>query len=138
MSAEAELVGLWPLNAESGASDVTGNGNDAVARGTQLAPGPFGDTDGAFLFSGTVGSYLDIPNNGRLDVRYSHTVLAHIYPTGAAGPIFSYITNGNDWGVHFFQTGPQELTHRYVYSVLHLYSKSFLGRHWHCGKRLQE
>ncbi|XP_035692640.1 uncharacterized protein LOC118427111 [Branchiostoma floridae] len=110
----AELVGLWPLNVESGASDVTGNGNDAVARGTLLSPGPFGDTDGAFLFSGTVGSYLDIPNNGRLDVRYSHTVLAHIYPTGAAGPIFAYITNGNDWGVHFFQTGPQELTHRVV------------------------
>ncbi|KAI8514633.1 hypothetical protein Bbelb_072240 [Branchiostoma belcheri] len=88
---EADAVGLWPLNSQYGASDKTGNGNDGVARGTQLAPGPNGDPDGAFLFSGTANSYIDIPNNGKLDVRYSYTILAHIYPTGQAGPIFDYV-----------------------------------------------
>ncbi|XP_078603366.1 uncharacterized protein LOC144877331 [Branchiostoma floridae x Branchiostoma japonicum] len=103
------VIGLWPLNGHYGASDITGNGNDGTATGTQLAPGPYGDADGAFLFSGTENSYIDIPNNGRLDVRYSFTILAHIYPTGEGGPIFDYVGNNNAWGVHFWQAAPQEL-----------------------------
>ncbi|XP_078604257.1 collagen alpha-5(VI) chain-like [Branchiostoma floridae x Branchiostoma japonicum] len=105
---------MWPLNAQYGTSDVTGNGNDGIATGTQLAPGPFGNADGSFLFSGTTSSYMDIPNNGRLDVRYSYTILAHIYPTGQAGPIFDYIKNYNGWGMHLWQTGPQQLFMRTV------------------------
>ncbi|XP_035681309.1 uncharacterized protein LOC118419112 [Branchiostoma floridae] len=103
------VVGLWPLNGQYGASDITGNGNNGTATGTQLAPGPFGDADGAFLFSGTENSYIDIPNNGRLDVRYSFTILAHIYPTGEAGPIFDYVGNNNAWALHFWQVASQEL-----------------------------
>ncbi|KAI8498801.1 hypothetical protein Bbelb_232540, partial [Branchiostoma belcheri] len=115
---ETHPVGLWPLNAVSGALDETGNGNDAVATGTQLTSGPFGDADGAFLFAGTAGSYLDIPNNGKLDVRYSYTILAHIYPTGPRGPIFHYRTNTNapyyDHGVHFWQVEPGQLFNRVI------------------------
>ncbi|XP_035682606.1 uncharacterized protein LOC118420009 [Branchiostoma floridae] len=103
------VIGLWPLNGHYGASDITGNGNNGTATGTQSAPGPYGDADGAFLFSGTENSYIDIPNNGRLDVRYSYTILAHIYPTGEGGPIFDYVGNNNAWGVHFWQAAPQEL-----------------------------
>ncbi|XP_066297861.1 uncharacterized protein [Branchiostoma lanceolatum] len=112
----ADAVGLWPLNAQYGASDATGSGNDGVARGTQLAPGPNGDANGAFKFSGTANSYIDIPNNGRLDVRSSYTMLAHIYPTGAAGPIFNYVGNNlrGQWAVHFWQTTPQGLFMRAV------------------------
>ncbi|CAH1243361.1 Hypp7076 [Branchiostoma lanceolatum] len=112
----ADAVGLWPLNAQYGASDATGGGNDGVARGTQLAPGPNGDANGAFLFSGTANSYIDIPNNGRLDVQSSYTILAHIYPTGAAGPIFNYVGNPwpGQWAVHFWQTSPQALFMRTV------------------------
>ncbi|KAI8495091.1 hypothetical protein Bbelb_270770 [Branchiostoma belcheri] len=111
---KSDAVGLWPLNSQCGASDKTGNGNDGVARGTQLAPGPNGDPDGAFLFSGTANSYIDIPNNGKLDVRYSYTILAHIYPTGQAGPIFNYVGNNNQWAVHLWQTGSHDLFMRTV------------------------
>ncbi|CAH1272494.1 MATN2 [Branchiostoma lanceolatum] len=107
-------VGLWPLNAEHGASDVTGNGNDGVATGTQLAAGPYGDADGSFLFSGTTNSYVDIPNNGALDVRYSCTILAHIYPTGEAGPIFNYVATNNGWGAHLWQVSAEQLFWRPV------------------------
>ncbi|XP_035700334.1 uncharacterized protein LOC118432822 [Branchiostoma floridae] len=110
-------AGLWPLNARYGASDITGNGNDGTATGTQLATGPYGDANGAFLFSGTANSYIDIPNNGKLDVRYSFTILAHVYPTGEAGPIFDYVgTNPNiwHWALHFWQLLPEELQLRYV------------------------
>eukprot|EP00058_Branchiostoma_floridae_P000417 XP_002585905.1 hypothetical protein BRAFLDRAFT_110811 [Branchiostoma floridae] len=105
-------VGLWPLNARFGASDITGNGNDGTSTGTQLAAGPYGDADGAFLFSGTANSYIDIPNNGKLDVRYSFTILAHVYPTGEDGPIFDYVgTNPNTWywALHFWQYQPHDL-----------------------------
>ncbi|CAH1253095.1 HSD17B6 [Branchiostoma lanceolatum] len=96
-------VGLWPLNARYGASDATGNGNGGAATGTQLAQGPYGHANGSFQFSGTADSYVDIPNNGKLDVRYSYTILAHIFPTGYGGPIFDYV--GNYWAVHLWQNG---------------------------------
>ncbi|XP_035658319.1 uncharacterized protein LOC118403649 [Branchiostoma floridae] len=99
----ADLVGMWPLNALYGSSDVTGNGNDGVATGVQLTPGPFGDSEGAFLFSGATTSYLKIPNNGRLDVRFSFTILGHIFPTGGDGPIFDYVGSDNTWAVHLWQ-----------------------------------
>ncbi|KAI8494211.1 hypothetical protein Bbelb_279710 [Branchiostoma belcheri] len=114
MFSAADLVGLWPLNSQYGASDATGNGNDGVARATKLAPGPYGDPNGAFLFSGTANSYIDIPNNGKLDVKYSYTILAHIYPTGWAGPVFNYVGTHNQWAVHLWQTAPQDLFMRTV------------------------
>ncbi|XP_078581940.1 uncharacterized protein LOC144865229 [Branchiostoma floridae x Branchiostoma japonicum] len=116
-AAATDAVGLWPLNARYGASDITGNGNDGTATGTQLATGPYGDANGAFLFSGTANSYIDIPNNGKLDVRYSFTILAHVNPTGEAGPIFDYVgTNPNiwHWALHFWQLLPEELQLRPV------------------------
>ncbi|CAH1268732.1 CSMD1 [Branchiostoma lanceolatum] len=108
---QLEPVGLWTFGAENGTADVTGNGNDGVASGTQLSDGPNG-TSGSYEFSGSSGSYVEIPNNGRLDVRYSLTVLAHIFPTGAAGPIFNFRTD--DWGVHLWQTAANQIFVRAV------------------------
>ncbi|CAH1250665.1 PKD2L1 [Branchiostoma lanceolatum] len=113
VSGSEAVVGVWPLNARYGASDVTGNGNDGTAIGTQLAPGPYGDANGAFQFSGTADSYIHIPNNGKLDVRYSYTILAHIFPTGYDGPIFDYV-GSNTWAVSFWQVAPQDLFMRPV------------------------
>ncbi|XP_066285823.1 uncharacterized protein [Branchiostoma lanceolatum] len=108
---QLEPVGLWTFGAENGTADVTGNGNDGVASGTQLSDGPNG-TSGSYEFSGSSRSYVEIPNDGRLDVRYSLTVLAHVFPTGAAGPIFNYRTD--DWGVHFWQTAANQIFVRAV------------------------
>ncbi|KAI8494523.1 hypothetical protein Bbelb_277490 [Branchiostoma belcheri] len=99
-----EPVGRWPLNKQDGARDVTGNGNDGIASGTQLVEGPAGPESEAFLFSGTPDSYIDIPNdNGGLDVRYSYTILAHIYPTGTSGPLFEYTYQNGGRGVYLWQ-----------------------------------
>ncbi|CAH1265253.1 COLEC11 [Branchiostoma lanceolatum] len=123
----AGLVGFWPLNAEYGTSDVTGNGNDAVATGTQLALGPYGNVNGAFLFSGAADSYLNIPNNGELDVRYSYTILAHIYPTGGAGPIFSYVTNNDGFGVHLVVERGQSILQSIAADVLEQSAWNYVG-----------
>ncbi|XP_078621269.1 uncharacterized protein LOC144887744 [Branchiostoma floridae x Branchiostoma japonicum] len=86
-----EPVGRWPLNEQYGAMDATGNGNDGIASGTELVEGPTGSQSQAFLFSGPEASYINITNNGKLDVRYAYTILAHIYPTGEGrGPLFAY------------------------------------------------
>ncbi|XP_035692633.1 uncharacterized protein LOC118427105 [Branchiostoma floridae] len=82
--------GLWHLNGDCGLLDITGNGNDGTAQGTRLAEGPEGETEGSYLFLGTSTSYVDIPNNGALDTRYSITILAQIFPTSTLGPVFVY------------------------------------------------
>ncbi|XP_019645259.1 PREDICTED: uncharacterized protein LOC109486004 [Branchiostoma belcheri] len=103
-------VGLWPLNLRYGTSDITGNGNDAVASGAQLAFGPHGLVDDAYLFSGNASSYIDIPNNGNLDVRFSFTILAHVFPTGEAGPIFDFVPGNAGRAVGLWQTSPRTLS----------------------------
>ncbi|CAH1233479.1 PKD1L3 [Branchiostoma lanceolatum] len=101
-----EPVGRWPLNEQYGATDATGNGNDGIASGTKLVEGPTGPLSQAFLFSdnGPEKSYINITNNGKLDVRYSYTILAHVYPTGVGrgGPLFHYRGSGDASGVNFW------------------------------------
>ncbi|CAH1249640.1 PKD1L3 [Branchiostoma lanceolatum] len=99
-----EPVGLWPLNEQYGATDATGNGNDGLASGTELVEGLTGPLSQAFLFSdnGPEKSYINITNNGKLDVRFAYTILAHVYPTGVGkGPLFHYRGPGNVAGIHF-------------------------------------
>ncbi|CAH1244450.1 FCGBP [Branchiostoma lanceolatum] len=86
--------GLWHLNGDCGLLDITGNGNDGTAQDTQLAEGPNGEADGAYLFLGTSASYVDIPNNGGLDTRYSITILAQVFPTSTSGAVFIYKADG--------------------------------------------
>ncbi|XP_035685610.1 uncharacterized protein LOC118422202 [Branchiostoma floridae] len=90
-----EPVGRWPLNEQDGARDVTGNGNDGIASGSQVVEGPGGPESQAFLFNGS--SHIRILNDGGLDVRFSYTILAHVYmdPTVASGPLFEYDYQGD-------------------------------------------
>ncbi|XP_035672790.1 uncharacterized protein LOC118413477 isoform X9 [Branchiostoma floridae] len=99
--AEVAPVGFWPLNGHTQLRDVSGYGNDATGVGVALANGVHGESEGAYSLSGSSTSYIEIPNNGMLDTRYSMTILAYFYPTGTDGPIFHYRTN--DYGVHFWQ-----------------------------------
>ena len=52
------------------------------------------------------------PNRGKIDTRRSITLLAWIYHTGRAGPIFNYMPNG--WGVHFWMVTPKTLFARFM------------------------
>ncbi|XP_066297983.1 latrophilin-like protein 1 isoform X2 [Branchiostoma lanceolatum] len=89
---EEGLVGLWPLSQRRGADDISVFGNHGNASGIQLAKGPLDDSEGAFYFAGNSSSFVEIPNNGALDVRRdaSVTVLAHVYPMGESGLIVNY------------------------------------------------
>ena len=68
--------------------------------GVHLAPGPFGHPQGSYQFSGSSTSYIEIPNNGGLDTRYSITILAWLNQENDDGPIVNF---GSDvWGFHFW------------------------------------
>ena len=74
-----------------------------VLSGVNLAPGPNGEKDGSYEFSGTSYSYIEIPNSaeGPLDVLHSMTLLCWVYHNGQDGPLFNYKTGG-PWGVHLW------------------------------------
>ncbi|XP_077864003.1 uncharacterized protein LOC100367054 [Saccoglossus kowalevskii] len=60
----------------------------------------------AYRFHGNANSYIEFPNNGAYDTRYSITMLAYVYPTGNSGPIFNF--KRDNWGVHLWQTAPTQ------------------------------
>ena len=91
-------VALYPLSGRYGTCDITPNKNPlGITRNVHLAPGPDGRPQGSYQFSGRFTSYIEIPNNGGLDTRYSITLLAWVNYE-STGPIFSY--GLTDWGFH--------------------------------------
>ncbi|XP_066275435.1 uncharacterized protein [Branchiostoma lanceolatum] len=152
---EVAPVGFWPLNSLTELRDISGYGNDATGVGVYPATGVHGEIDGSYSLSGSSTSYIEIPNNGMLDTRYSITMLAYVYPTGTDGPIFNYRTD--DFGVHLWQIGTNNLqgrmlTREHVYkdpisvSTLNLNEWNFVGmtysypsgkvKLWHDGSEI--
>ena len=44
------------------------------------------------MFYGTASSFIEFPNNGSLDTRFSITLMCWVQPGGQDGPLFSYDT----------------------------------------------
>ena len=95
---------MYPLNGQFGTRDLSSNENrPGGLYEVQLAPGPFGQPNGSYQFSGSATSYIEFPNNGGLDTRYSITLLAWVFLENTDGPVFNY---GVDYfGVHFWVGG---------------------------------
>lgn len=106
-------VGLYPLNKAFGAKDAGPNHENGILSNVDLSTGPDDIEDEAFEFKGTADSFVEIPNDGKLDTQNSMTILANVYPTGSGGPILNYKTNG--WGVHLWQFESTELFVRFVH-----------------------
>ena len=92
---------MYPLNGLHETRDISPNKNPpGIPNGARFAPGPFGNPQGSYRFSGSFSSYIEIPNNGGLDTRCSITILAWINRENENGPIVNY---GEDvWGFHFW------------------------------------
>ena len=104
---------MYPLNARDGGRDITQNANrPARLRGVYPAPGPDGEPGAAYRFTGKRNSFIEFPNRGPLDTKYSITLLAWIFPQGKPGPIANYHPNG--WGVHFWLETPKTLMVRFT------------------------
>ncbi|XP_013421969.1 uncharacterized protein LOC106181945 isoform X2 [Lingula anatina] len=106
-------AGWWPLDSDYKGLDVTGNGNNAILSNVSPHTGPFLNNIGSYYLRGSSDSYIEIPNNGKLDVRYSFTYMAYIWPTqmsgnglNGEGPLFDYYAGtGATWAEHIWVTG---------------------------------
>ena len=85
-------VAFFSLSGTNGTVDLSPNeATKAASYNINLAPGPFGNPNGSFLFSGINGSYVELTNNGELDTRFSISVFAWVYlENSGTGPIFEY------------------------------------------------
>lgn len=112
-SAIRRAVAVYPLNRNTKGRDISFSRNPKgrVAR-VRYAPGPDNSPGGSIKFYGRSNSYVEFPNRGKIDTRRSITLLAWIYHTGRAGPIFNYMPNG--WGVHFWMVSPKALFARFT------------------------
>ena len=84
-------MAFWPLDTEALLRDTSGNGNHGVLGGNAtLVARADGTRAGAYQFFGKKDSFIEFPNNGAYDTRYSITMLMYIYPQGSLGPIFNF------------------------------------------------
>ncbi|XP_078361224.1 uncharacterized protein LOC144645505 [Oculina patagonica] len=84
-------VALFSLSGTNGTADMSPNGaTKAVSNNITFAPGPLGNPNGSFFFSGDVNSYVELKNTGELDTRFSISVFAWVYFDNNDGLIFKY------------------------------------------------
>lgn len=108
------LVAVYPLDRTNGARDITPRRCPTGRRSNVgYAPGPDGRKDRATRFFGNAGSYIEIPNNGKLDTMVSTTILLWAYHEGLNGPLVNY-RPGPGWGVNVWMMGPRTLLARFV------------------------
>ena len=95
-------VAVFPLNASFGTQEINNRTTQGIPNNVHLAPGPNGKENGSYEFLGTSESYIEFHNTagGPLDVRESITMLCWLNYGGQNGPIFTYKTSGDSWGVH--------------------------------------
>lgn len=108
------VVAIYPLDKINGGRDVSSRKCPTGRRvGVKFGPGPDGRKDGATQFYGNSKSYIEIPNNGKLDTVASISILTWVYHEGIKGPIVNY-RPGPGWGVHVWMIGPRTLFARFV------------------------
>ena len=67
---------------------------EGILRDVTITNGPYNEPGGAYMFYGTVSSYIEFPNKGGLDTRFSVTLMCWVQPGGQDGPLFSYGKDG--------------------------------------------
>ena len=108
-----KLVAVYPLSVSSRGRDITHNANrPARLRGVYPVSGPDGQPGTAYRFKGRRNSFIEFPNRGSLDTKYSITLLVWIKPEGKPGPIANYHPNG--MGVQFWLETPNKLMARFT------------------------
>ena len=111
LAAYPKPVALYPLSAIYQGKDVIGGNIPGIVSNVIPAMGPFNQSGNSLSFLGAPNSYIEFPNNGKLDAKNSISLLAWVLPQ-EAGPIFNYKTDG--WGVNFWMARPRKLFARFV------------------------
>jgi len=87
-----EPVAFYPLNAHYKAAEKENRQPKGILGNVGITDGPYNKPGGACMFYGTDNSYIEFPNNGGLDTRFSITLMCWVQPgeQNAYGPLFSY------------------------------------------------
>ncbi|XP_022807962.1 uncharacterized protein LOC111344964 [Stylophora pistillata] len=86
-------VVLFTLRGANGTVDLSPNGaTKAKSNDITFAPGPFGNPNGSFFFSGMNDSFVHLENNRQLDTRFSTSIFAWVYLQNSTGFIYKYET----------------------------------------------
>ena len=89
-----EPLAFYPLNARYKAAEKENRQPEGILGDVVITEGPYNEPGGAYMFYGTVSSYIEFPNRGRLDTRFSITMMCWVQPGGQDGPLFSYGKDG--------------------------------------------
>ena len=89
-----EPVAFYPLNASYEAAEKENRPPNGILGDVAITSGPYNEPGGAYMFYGTVISYIEF-TNGDLDTRFSITLMCWVAPGGQDGPIFSYGVSGH-------------------------------------------
>ena len=124
------IVAFYPLSRKTRGRDISSSQNpEGELHNVRPAPGPDGLPDGSYYFYGTKNSYIEFSNSGKLDSRYSLTLLAWVYPEGS-GPIFHFAPGG----VRFWVVRPNTLFVRFVRRTgrptQQLISRTLIPKQW--------
>ena len=101
-------LAVYPLDYIRRGRDLSRNRNPSARfYGITYKQGPDGRRDGSTQFYGRSNSYVEIPNTGKLDARYSITVCIWVYHEGRRGIILNY--NPNRRGFQLRMISPRVL-----------------------------
>ena len=95
-----EPVAFYPLNARYEAAEKENRQTNGLLKDVAITNGPYNEPGGAYMFYGTVRSYIEFPNKEfeGLDTRFSVTLMCWVQPGGQDGPLFNY--GVSNWRVH--------------------------------------
>ena len=91
-----EPVAFYPLNARYKAAEKENRQTKGILGDVAITNGPYNQPGGAYMFYGTASSYIEFPNTGGLDTRFSITLMCWVQPGGQDGPLFSYIIRSRE------------------------------------------
>ena len=89
-----EPVAFYPLNASYKAAEKENKQPKGILGDVAITNGPYNEPGGAYIFYGTDSSYIEFPNRGGLDTRFSITLMCWVQTGGQDGPLFSYGKDG--------------------------------------------
>jgi len=90
LSAIPEPIAFYPLNARYKAREKENRQPQGTLGDVAVTNGPYNEPGGAYIFYGTATSYIEFPNKGGLNTRFSITLMCWVQPGGQDGPLFSY------------------------------------------------
>ena len=89
-----EPVAFYPLNACHKAAEKENRQPKGTLGDVAITNGPYNVPGEAYMFYGTVKSFIKFPNKGGLDTQASITLMCWVEPGGQDGPLLTF-----GWGV---------------------------------------